>query len=197
MVKLGVRPTMKIPSICAFVTVLAAFMGPGVARPETPQAGAAKPATTTAKKPAKTKVAKGAPKTARKPKTAGTTKPEMMIASHRDPFKIPPLGPPGETPGTEEALNANLPPGTAGLVISQIRLAGIVRMDLTNKMIAVVANKANRAYFLHENDSVYNGVVSKITPDSVIFNENQLDRSGQLHTSEVVMRLGSGPGERR
>jgi hypothetical protein len=61
-------------------------------------------------------------------------------------------------------------------------------------MIAVVDNNANRAYFLRESDAVYNGVVSKITPDSVIFRENALDQNGAMVVREVVKRLGQGPG---
>jgi hypothetical protein len=64
-------------------------------------------------------------------------------------------------------------------------------------MLAVVINPANRAYFLRQNDAVYNGVVSKITPDSVQFRENYLDPNGRVQTREVVKRLGQAPGERR
>ncbi len=61
-------------------------------------------------------------------------------------------------------------------------------------MIAVVDTNANRAYFLRENDAVYNGVVAKITPDSVTFRENTLDSAGKLSTRDVVLRLSQGPG---
>jgi type II secretory pathway component PulC len=90
-----------------------------------------------------------------------------------------------------------LPTGKRGLLIGQLRLEGIVRLDTTNAMIAVVDNNSNRAYFLRENDAVYNGIVSKITPDSVIFKENALDQNGRLVVREVVKRLSPGPGEGR
>jgi type II secretory pathway component PulC len=83
------------------------------------------------------------------------------------------------------------------LVISQLVLEGIVRQDTTNKMIAVVTNYTKRAYFLRENDALYNGVVSKITPDSVYFKENYLDPDGRVSAREVVKRLGAAPGEGR
>jgi hypothetical protein len=44
-------------------------------------------------------------------------------------------------------------------------------------MIAVVTNYTKRAYFLRENDTVYNGIVSRITPDAVYFKENTLNRT--------------------
>jgi len=93
-----------------------------------------------------------------------------------------------------EQVLGPLPPGPRGLVISQLRVEGIVRLDTNNTMIAVVDNDRNRAYFLRENDAVYNGIVSKITPDSVIFRENALDQSGKVTVREVVKRLGQGPG---
>ena len=122
---------------------------------------------------------------------------QVALAGRRDPFKLPP--PPG-TAGPGGALDmaaGPLPPGTRGLVIGQLKLGGIVRQDTTRMMLAVVINSANRAYFLRESDVLYNGVVSKITPDSVQFRENYLDPNGRVQTREVVKRLGQAPGERR
>jgi hypothetical protein len=117
------------------------------------------------------------------------------IVGRRDPFKLPPPPVPGRT--AEEEILGPLPTGKRGLLISQLRLEGIVRLDTTNTLIAVVDNNSNRAYFLRENDAVYNGVVSKITPDSVYFRENVLDASGHVLVREVVRRLSQGPGEGR
>jgi hypothetical protein len=116
----------------------------------------------------------------------------------RDPFKLP-LPPSVKGTGSvlEGAAGGQLPPGNRGLVISQLRLEGVVRENTSQRMIAVVINEAKRAYFLSENDAVYNGVVSKITPDAVYFNENDLDESGRVSTREVIKRLGVAPGEVR
>jgi hypothetical protein len=118
-------------------------------------------------------------------------------AGKRDPFKLPP--PPGKevAGGIPEGAGGPLPPGTRGLIVSQLRVEGVVRENTTNKMIAVVTNETKRAYFLTENDTVYNGVVSKITPDAVYFKENVLDQEGRVSTREVVKKLGSAPGEGR
>jgi len=117
------------------------------------------------------------------------------IAGRRDPFKLPP--PPGPGAATEEEVVLLPCTGKRCLRVSQLRLEGIVRLDTTNTMIAVVDTNANRAYFLRENDAVYNGVVSKITPDSVYFQENVKDLSGRVIVREVVKKLSQGPGEGR
>ena len=46
-------------------------------------------------------------------------------------------------------------------------------------MIAVVVNSLNKAYFLRENDPVFNGYVVKITGDSIIFKETLQDKLGK------------------
>ncbi len=158
-------------------------------------APATKAAPKEAAKPARAKKT-ASKQTVKKPSTAAVPVPKAPeIEGRRDPFKLP--GPPvqgGLAQGPGEVPLGPLPPGSRGLVISQLRVEGVVRLDTTNSMIAVVDNNSNRAYFLRENDAVYNGVVAKITPDSVVFKENALDQSGKMFTREVVKRIGQGPG---
>jgi hypothetical protein len=135
-------------------------------------------------------------------KSTTTTETPSEGAGKRDPFKLPEYGTGKGIPGAEggmESLPAGgvLPAGKRGLIISQLRLEGVVRQITANKMTALVVDHRNLAYFLHENDSVYNGVVSKITPDSVYFKENVLDPKGHVSTREVVRKLGAAPGEGR
>jgi hypothetical protein len=123
-----------------------------------------------------------------------------LAEGKRDPFKLPEAF--GGKGGAENILESAspggvLPPGARGLLISQLTFKGWVREQTTNKLIAVVTNETKRAYFLTENESVYNGVVSKITLDAVYFKENVLDSEGRVTTREVVKRLGSAPGEGR
>lgn len=120
-------------------------------------------------------------------------------AGKRDPFKLPQFGTgKGGSEGLSEIRPGEvLPPGKRGLIISQLKLEGVVRQMASNKMTAMVVDQRKLAYFLHDNDAVYNGVVSKITPDAVYFTENVLDSKGHVTTREVVKRLGSAPGEGR
>jgi len=53
----------------------------------------------------------------------------------------------------------------------------------------VVDNKTKRAYFLHEKDELYNGVVSKILPDRIVYEEITTDAMGKKTAREIVRRL--------
>ena len=88
----------------------------------------------------------------------------------------------------EEKMPTRLPPGKKGLLIGQIQVQGIVR-GIDGEWIAVVDNKTKRSYFLHEKDEVYNGVVSKISADSIVFQENVTDAMGRSRVREVVKQL--------
>jgi Tfp pilus assembly protein PilP len=89
----------------------------------------------------------------------------------------------------------NRPPGLRGLLIAQLTLKGVVRDGATHKMIAVVTNRSNRAYFLREGEAVYDGVVNKITPDAVYFLENVVDGKREAHSRQVVKTLNPATGE--
>ena len=166
-----------------------------------PPARNATPAQPTVQKQKKT-MAVPAPATSiksivqRKSKTTPAQR-AAMEEGKRDPFKLPALLTGKGNGVMDSAPGGDLPPGVRGLLISQLKLEGVVRQQVSNKMIAVVTNETKRAYFLTENESVYNGVVSKITPDAIYFKENVLDGNGRVTTREVMKRLGSAPGEGR
>jgi hypothetical protein len=116
------------------------------------------------------------------------------MTGKRDPFKVPP---PQGSNGKGDDIDGPLPPGVRGLVIGQLRLKGIVREDASNTMIAVVTNRANLAYFLRVHEDVYNGVVSRITPDAVYFQQNRVDSNGRVDAREVVLKLDAERQEAR
>jgi len=103
-------------------------------------------------------------------------------AGRRDPFR------PLVVKGKSDELPARLPPGKAGLVIGQLAVQGIVR-GLGGQWIAVVDNKTKRAYFLYAGDELYNGTVSRITENNVVFEERVTDQIGRPRTREVVKQL--------
>src|SRR5271166_2956231 len=77
--------------------------------------------------------------------------------------------------------------GKRCLAIDQIALTGVVKSD--TGMIAVVVNALNKAYFLRENDPVFNGYVVKITGDSIVFKETIQDKLGKSFEREVTKRI--------
>jgi hypothetical protein len=81
--------------------------------------------------------------------------------------------------------------GKKCIAIDQVTLQGVVRSP--NGAIAVVSSGAKKTYFLRENDPVYNGVVVKISPDSIIFRETVMDRLGKTSQREVVKKIQNSP----
>lgn len=112
----------------------------------------------------------------------GDKKPASKVISavgRRDPFVSPvvKLGTGGSGCST----------GKRCLAIDQIALKGVVKADVG--MIAVVVNAMNKAYFLRENDPVFNGYVVKITGDSIVFKETFHDRLGKPLTRDVTKTI--------
>jgi len=77
--------------------------------------------------------------------------------------------------------------GKKCLEIGAINLRGVVHAE--SGFIAVVSNSLNKAYFLRENDPVFNGYVVRITGDSIIFQETLQDRLGKTFTREVTKKI--------
>jgi hypothetical protein len=111
--------------------------------------------------------------------------------ARRDPF-TPLLG--RETSGGGPSLTS-LPPGKPGLLISSLRIDGIV--SAPNGMIAIVSNAQDRVYFLREGDRLYDGQVEHITMDGISFHQSGKDPFGNAVEREVAKRLNSTPGEQR
>ena len=88
-----------------------------------------------------------------------------------------------------QQVGATCGTGKRCLVIDQVDLRGVVKTP--NGMIAMVENPAKKAYFLRENDPVFNGYVVKITGDSVIFKETSVDNQGRTQTRDVVKRISA------
>jgi hypothetical protein len=154
--------------------------------------------------PAAKPAAKSAPKSAEKQQVAKETTPALpeVAPAAADASKI---GDNSKQPKPEDkkwAMNGRRDPffspvvqqngsgcstGKKCLEIGNINLRGVVKSD--NGFIAVVTNNLNKAYFLRENDPVFNGYVVRITGDSVVFQETVQDKLGKPLTREVVKRI--------
>ena len=98
----------------------------------------------------------------------------------RDPFVSPVVAMGG-------AVGSGCSSGKRCLAIDQIALKGVVKSEAG--MIAVVVNAVDKAYFLRENDPVFDGYVVKITGDSIIFKETFRDRLGKTLTRDVTKSI--------
>ncbi len=102
---------------------------------------------------------------------------KWAMSGKRDPFFSPVV----------QQSGSGCTSGKKCLEIGNINLRGVVKSD--TGFIAVVTNSLNKAYFLRENDPVFNGYVMKITGDSVVFQETVQDKLGKPFTREVVKRI--------
>lgn len=117
------------------------------------------------------------------PAVAQSAPPKLPSPGKRDPFLSPLAAAANKGPG------ANCTTGKRCLVVDQIVLKGVVQMKAGN--LALVENSAKRPYYLHENDSLFNGSVVKITGDSVTFKEESNDVLGRPVSKEVVKKVSA------
>jgi hypothetical protein len=103
------------------------------------------------------------------------TKKKIDLTGRRDPFVSPVMN--------RAMIGSGCSTGKRCLAIDQIALKGVVKSE--SGMIAVVTNALDKAYFLHENDPVFNGYVVKITGDSIVFKESVQDKLGKPFMREV------------
>lgn len=150
------------------------------ASPKAKSKGKPKTTSVVVSKPAKPEVAVEDKKNPVDPKK-DAHKTISMAGGRRDPFLSP-------------VVNRNMggsgcSTGKRCLAVDQIALTGIVKSDAG--MIAVVVNAMNKAYFLRENDPVFNGYVVKITGDSIVFKETMQDKLGKSFTREVTKKIST------
>jgi Tfp pilus assembly protein PilP len=112
------------------------------------------------------------------PKPAPAEEKKWAMSGKRDPFF---------SPVVQAAGGSGCSTGKKCLEIGHINVRGVVKSD--TGFIAVVTNDLNKAYFLRENDPVFNGYVVRITGDSVVFQETVQDKLGKPFTREVTKRI--------
>lgn len=151
-----------------------------------PAAAAPKPATkkVAAKKPAvrKEQVAvenSKVPADAKKDESKPEENKQISLTGRRDPFVSPVVN--------RSMIGSGCSTGKKCLAVDQVALKGVIRAE--SGMIAVVVNAMNKAYFLRENDPVFNGYVVRITGDSIIFKETMQDKLGKNFTREVTKKI--------
>jgi Tfp pilus assembly protein PilP len=168
------------PAKVAVAKAPAAKPAVAAAKPDPKQVAKAAPAQKVAAPAPAPTVAEPAATAAKGTNNSKQPKPEekkWAMNGKRDPFFSPVVQTNGSGCST----------GKKCLEIGAINLRGVVKSDAG--FIAVVTNNLNKAYFLRENDPVFNGYVVKITGDSVVFQETIQDKLGKSFTREVVKRI--------
>jgi Tfp pilus assembly protein PilP len=133
-------------------------------------------------KPATKDAATGSVSVEKAPEPAKNEKAKTYSANgRRDPFVSPVVA--------QSAVGSGCSTGKRCLAVEQISLKGVVRSE--TGMIAVVVNALDKAYFLRENDPVFDGYVLKITGDSIVFKETVQDKLGKPFTKEVTKKLNT------
>ena len=150
-----------------------------VAKVEAPKSAATHVAPATAKATADEKAA-AASVIGEAPKPPQPDEKKWAMNGKRDPFF---------SPVVQQPTGSGCSTGKKCLEIGQINLRGVVKSE--SGFIAVVTNTLNKAYFLHENDPVFNGFVMRITGDSVVFEETVQDKLGKPFTREVVKKIST------
>jgi hypothetical protein len=117
---------------------------------------------------------KGAPESPKNDKMKTIT-----ASGRRDPFISPVI--------SQSATGSGCSTGKRCLAVDQISLKGVVKSE--TGMIAVVVNALDKAYFLRENDPVFDGYVLRITTDSIVFKETVQDKLGKPFTREVTKKI--------
>ena len=90
-----------------------------------------------------------------------------------DPGQLPPLG--------------QRPPGLAGLAVSEITITGLAVGD--ESKVVLLRGIDNFTYLAREGNKLYDGRVSEISEEGVVFIQEIQDRLGNKETREVVRRL--------
>jgi Tfp pilus assembly protein PilP len=174
-------PAKSNPSTAKQIKAVAASAAPGKT-PKTAAAKGKKKSTAIAVAPPAEPQQKVAVEDKKNPVEPKKEEPKTYSAAgRRDPFISPVI--------SRTMLGSGCNTGKRCLAIDQINLQGIVKSD--SGMIAVVVNALNKAYFLHENDPVFNGYVVKITGDSIIFKETIEDKMGKPLEREVTKRIST------
>jgi len=102
-----------------------------------------------------------------------------------DPFALP-IKPPSVSVSPQ-----NLPPGQAGLLVSQAEVQGMLKMPGGNRVIIRGPGNPPRVYFLKVGDKIYNAHITRITDDAVYFEETVVDPMGKTQKREVAKRMPS------
>ena len=178
-----------LPQIVRLLGTLA--LAGGIAAASSSQAPAASPSPAIGQAPSSVRTSRSkssarpsARRAAAKPAAAAN----LPVQHRRDPF-----APLITKEQTGPSVPSHLPPGKAGLMVSTLRVDGVVRG--ATGMLVLVSNPQQRVYFLRQGDRLYDGVVETISMDGVSFKEMSKDPFGKPIERVVTKRIYPSAGE--
>jgi Tfp pilus assembly protein PilP len=120
---------------------------------------------------------------------AGDMNYKYEVKGRRDPFR------PLDAVTTFQATQAPIvrPPGLKGQLVSEIRLVGIIKSSTGT--VAMVQGYRSRSFFLHPNDTLYDGKVVEVRKDAVVFSQVLKDVQGKTMTQQIIKKLQPTRGE--
>ncbi len=95
--------------------------------------------------------------------------PEVFISE----YELPPL--------------SQRPPGLAGLAISEVIVTGLAVGEQSK--VVLLRGTDNFTYIAHEDAKLFDGYVSRILPEQVVFVQVRTDTPGNTESSEIIKRL--------
>ena len=104
-------------------------------------------------------------------------------AGRRDPFRSLLEG----FEETEEGPAKARPPGLAGMLVEELRVEGIIEMP--SGILAFVLGRDNVSYIIRPGTMLYNGEVSEIHPNKVVFRQYVNDPGRLKPYDEIVREL--------
>jgi len=104
-------------------------------------------------------------------------------AGRRDPFRSLLEG----FEETEEGPAKERPPGLPGMLVEELKVEGIIQMP--SGILAFVLGRDNVSYIIRPGTQLYNGEVSEIHPNKVVFRQYVNDPGRLKPYDEIVREL--------
>ncbi|MEE2840620.1 MAG: hypothetical protein VYC91_08800 [Acidobacteriota bacterium] len=79
------------------------------------------------------------------------------------------------------------PPGLAGLAISELIVTGLAVGE--SSKVALLRGTDNFTYMAQEDAKVYDGYISQISREEVVFVQERTDATGNTESSEIIKRI--------
>ncbi len=108
-------------------------------------------------------------------------------ATKRDPFKS--LIVPAKKDGGKETatLPTFRPAGLPGIAVSEVNVIGVA--SNLNSRLVILQGKEKVSYFGKVGDKLFNGYISQIDPDKVVFVEEAVGSDGKKVQKQSIKRL--------